>query len=385
MRISRPTRRLLLTRLVLLALCCAVAFVAGRFFAYTQRYPHTRYRPASAGPGKPACYYLDWRSSRLEGDALAAALAEDGVFRGSRDRTIDGRLRHDPLRVIQESLALHDMLLERPDPGTASVLRRQLEWLTGDGLAMLDGRYPVWPHWYGFERYGLSGPWVSALTQGQAVSLLVRGAIYFNEPRYGQLAAAAAAALRRDELPFAGRDETGRFLEEFPSEPQSHALNGCLLAWLGLWDLARYEDDAAQREDCLRRLQEISRRVPLFESGGWTRYDALQRRPTSPAYQELHAALAEAIAVESGDGQWARRAANWGEAARRPWRRVRIGFEVALAKARDAIRGVPRVRGRAPAPGALEFGLEFDQEFAGQGARLAGPRKGMETQVPWTP
>jgi hypothetical protein len=391
-RLARPARvagRTWLARLAVLALCAAAAFIAGRFLAYTQFYTHTRFRPASAGPGEPTCYYLDWREPRREGDVFAAALGEDGVFRGSRDRTIDGRLRHDPLRVIQESLALHDQLLERPDPGRANVLRRQLEWLTHEGLAWLDGRYPVWPHWYGFERYGLSGPWVSALTQGQAVSLLVRGAIYFDEPRYGQLAAAAAAALRREDLPFAGGDETGRFLEEFPSVPPSHALNGCLFAWLGLWDLARYEGDAAQRADCVQRLQEISRRVPRFESGDWTRYDALQRRPTSPAYQELHAALAEAIAVESGDGQWALRAASWGHAARRPWRRARIGLEVALAKARDAIAGVPHVRGRAPAPQALESGLESGlepgQESAGRDELPAGPRQETETHTSWMP
>jgi hypothetical protein len=100
-------------------------------------------------------------------------------------------------------------------------------------------------------------------------------------------------------------------------------------AWLGLWDPARYEDDPAQRDDCALRLQEISHRVPLLESGDWTRYDALQRWPASPAHHELHAVS----------------------------------------------------RGDAAAPGALEFG----HESAGRDTRPAGPRKETETRSPWTP
>lgn len=341
---GRARRRLLQAAVVLAAIALAAPFAA-RFWRYTQRYPHTRFQAASLAPGAPGRFYLDWRAALPGSGTLEPSLAPDGIFRGGRDLP-DGR--HDALRVIQASLALHDQLLDRPDPERAVILRRQVEWLIAAAEIRADLPGPVWPHAYEFPRYGLAAPWVSALTQGQAISLLVRAAAFFGEPRYAELAGQAAAALLDERLPFVHRDDRGRFLEEFPCDPPAHALNGCLLAWLGLWDWARATGDPRLGENCREILAEISRRVPDYDLGGWTRYDRLQRRPTSPAYHELHAALAEALAAVTGEAAWAERAVRWRAGARSPWRRAWVGLQVLYAKASDLARGnaaAPRGRG----------------------------------------
>ncbi|MBM3317070.1 MAG: hypothetical protein FJY75_04375 [Candidatus Eisenbacteria bacterium] len=329
-------------RAALLAACAlaaaALGLAAQRFWVYTQGYPRTRFLPESVDAGPPRHFYLDWRRA-WQGDAVVGpALAEDGIFRGARDVRGPGGILHDPVRVVQASLALHGRLLDRPDPALAEVLRRQVDWVAGEGLARGPGGWPVWPQRYDFPRYGLTAPWISALTQGQAISLLVRAADYFAEPRYAEVARGAAAGLLEPGSPLAWRDGRGLFFEEFPCLPPAHALNGCLLAWLGLWDWVRWTGDPELEAKSLGILRGISERIPEYERHGWTRYDLLQRRPTSPAYHELHAALAEALAAVSGEPAWADRAARWGAQARSPLRRAWVGAQVLAAKAGAGLR-----------------------------------------------
>jgi hypothetical protein len=332
----------LLRGVCLVALAATVVLgvpLAARFLRYTHAFPHTCFRAASLAGERLSYYYLDECKPQRSAPPARAdlfELAADGIFRGGRDLFAGGRWRHDPIHVIQASLALHDELIDHPDPEREVILRRQVEWLIHDGIEWR-ADVPVWPHAYGFERYGLAPPWVSALTQGQAISLLLRAAERFDEPEYARIAGAAARAMLRDDLPFAWRGAPGFFLEEFPGTPHPHALNGCLIAWLGLWDWVRVTGDARARAVCLEFLEAVSRQMPAYERGDWTRYDRLQRRPTSPAYQELHAALAEALAAVSKDPDWAARAQRWRRAAESPWMRTRIAFEVAWAKMQAAL------------------------------------------------
>jgi hypothetical protein len=258
------------------------------------------------------------------------------------DREVDGRLRHDPLKVIQASLALHDQLLDEPSAEREAIFRRQVEWVAGEGLIFLPGGIPVWPQYYTFERYGLEGRWISALTQGQAISLLLRASTLTGEARYAELAGQAAAAFTGAELPIVWRGPGGRiFFEEYPCDPPAHVLNGCLFAWLGLWDYARFSGDDELRAFCLEVLGQIRHTVPDYEMGDWTRYDLHQTWPTSPSYQEIHAALARALGEITGDRFWTERGRSWRCAASNPWTRSGVFLRVLGAKIRTRFLGPP--------------------------------------------
>ncbi|MBD3235483.1 MAG: hypothetical protein GF330_02125 [Candidatus Eisenbacteria bacterium] len=333
---------------LLFLLLAAAVFAGARLLRYVHGYAGSRFRPESLAEAAPTCFYLDWRTRWSDGEELRRALGEDGVVRSIRDRTRDGGVRHNPLRVIQIALALHDLQLESPTPDRERIFRRQLDWITGDGMLRLPGGHLVWPHYDAFERYGLSGVWISALTQGQAISLLVRAARYTGEARYLELAHQAAAALRDREFGMRWEGPHGScFYEEFPCDPPAHALNGCLLAWLGLWDLARASSSEAAREACLRDLDCFEPIVRQHARGDWTRYDLHQQRPTSPAYHELHAALAEALAAITGQPRWEARARDWRRSAEDAFARLRVAARVVRGKIETLLRPQSaRPRGR---------------------------------------
>lgn len=325
----------------LLLFLAAALFVGHRFVRYTFFYSSSEFNPASLESVAPTYFYLDWRHPWSDSEKLREQVDAEGVLRSPRDRQVGQRVKHDPLRVIQACLAVHDLLRDSRSPEREVFLARQLEWLTGEGMVVLPNGVPIWPHYDSFERYGLDGPWISALTQGQAISLLVRAASLTGEQRYAELAREATRAFTEPGLPIVWRGGEGEiFLEEFPCDPPSHALNGCLLAWLGLWDYARYSDDDQLRLFCESSMEGIKGIVLELELDGWTRYDAHQQRPTSPAYHELHAALAEALYEITRDPFWEERAIRWRDSASNPLRKLRVSLMVLSAKIRAKVAAV---------------------------------------------
>ncbi len=312
---------------------------------YSFLHTASRFNPASLQSPHPTCFYLDWTGDLPDSAAVQESLAGDGIFCSEKDIVWGGKLRHDPLTVIQGSLAIHDQLLREARPDLDAVFRRQLEWLVHDGMLLLPDSLPVWPQYFRIDRYGLHDRWISALTQGQAISILVRGAAYTGRHEYLDWAGRAARVLMDSDLPIVWRGDDGAvFFEEYPCTPPSHVLNGCLFAWLGLWDYARATGDPEVRAFCLKAVADISATVPRYEVAGWTRYDVHQERPTSPGYQEIHTALAETLAgIFPADPAWRDRARRWRRATADPWLRSRIFFLVAWDKGRAAIAG-ERVR-----------------------------------------
>ncbi len=325
-----------------------VALVAGsvvgvEYARYCFGYDPFHFRPESLTDPFPGPFYLDWRGDVPNRETLRDLLAPDGVVGSTWDRAAPGDEPHDPLRVIQIGITLHDRILDGSNPEFESALKRQVTWLCGDGLSRTAEGFPVWSHPQPFRRYGLEEGWISAMIQGQAISFLLRAGGLLGDSTAVALAIGAAEAFRHSDpaygcahLPLprlVWRGPNGEaFLEEFPSDPPSHALNGCLLAWLGLWDHARWTGLDEDRRYCLELLDGIERMIPRFEIGDWTRYDLLQDRPTSPFYQALHAGLAEAVFAITGRPFWEERAVRWRGAVDDPWMRTKVFARVAWAK-----------------------------------------------------
>lgn len=326
-----PRRFLLCGSLIILVLGLGAGLA--RLVDYSHRYPGTAFNPRSLEAPTPTYYYLDWRGDLPDRESVQALIDSDGVFSFGDRPEYAGRTRRDPLHVIQACLGLHDQLLDRPDEELLAILTRQVDWLVGEAVRVAPRGTPVWPHRMRLERYGLDEPWISALTQGQAISLLVRMATLTGDSTYAEWARRATHAFTEPGLPIVWRDDGGElFFEEYPCDPPSHVLNGCLFAWLGLWDFVRLGGSPEVGSYCLKSLDPIKRRIPSYELGNWTRYDAFQERPTSPAYQEIHAALAEAIYAITEDPFFGERASRWRAAARDPVKRTSVFFVVAASK-----------------------------------------------------
>lgn len=142
----------------------------------------------------------------------------------------------------------------------------------------------------------LKSGWISALAQGQAISLLTRLYSQTHDRKY-------LASARRALTPFFARVEHGGvatihnrhpWFEEYPAPRPTLVLNGHIQALLGLYDMARHSP--AAREMFLEGASSVVQMLPEYDSDGWSLYNLgyqLGFRPLRalPDYQSAHVRL----------------------------------------------------------------------------------------------
>ena len=143
-----------------------------------------------------------------------------------------------------------------------------------------------WRHGFAFvHRSELRPPWLSAMAQGQAASLLLR--VYVETGR-GELAESALLAMR----PFERSAEQGGvtstvgtrlFAEEYPTVPGSHVLNGAVFALWGVRDVAETLNEPFVRRLHDDLLEGLVATLPQFDLGNWSRYDLHPQPPVNVA------------------------------------------------------------------------------------------------------
>src|SRR4051794_19853725 len=90
-----------------------------------------------------------------------------------------------------------------------------------------EGRATLWPVNVTVPKYELAPGWFSALPQGQAASVFVRAHLVAGDDRYAELAGRAIEPfLTPDSSSLVSQTDRGPLLEEAPSSPPSHILNG---------------------------------------------------------------------------------------------------------------------------------------------------------------
>jgi hypothetical protein len=168
--------------------------------------------------------------------------------------------------------------------------------LAADWLVRHQGRDGGWRYRFPFTVPGfgpLPAGWISAMAQGQAMSLLWRAYRLRPRPAYRR---AAVRALRPFLRSVRAGGVTADFdgvpwFEEYPTRPGSHVLNGYLFSLLGLYDVAPWSARAAR----LFRLgvASLRARIGRFDRPGGSYY--LPGQPASGYYNGVHVDLLGAI------------------------------------------------------------------------------------------
>jgi hypothetical protein len=158
------------------------------------------------------------------------------------------------------------------------------------------------------------------MAQGEAVSLLVRSAVSLQRAEYFEAATRAAKPLLDPASGLVSHTMDGPVLEEYPTQPPSHVLNGWVFALWGLYDLASAghtsREAAAAASQFDSGATALAARLRLYETcRGWSRYDLYPHRIShvaSPFYQRLHVAQLRAMAILRPDlDEFASRADRW--------------------------------------------------------------------------
>ncbi len=208
--------------------------------------------------------------------------------------------------LTQWALGCYEHFIERGDERWLAAATRGSDFLieAQEGGGVLDGG---WLHGFDYPHtFPLRAPWVSAMAQGQAASLLIRSYQATGREHYAN---AAQRALSLVSTPSSRGGAMamldGRpFPEEYPTDPPSFVLNGGIFAIWGYHDVGRALGDAAALAAFEHAVDTVASALHRWDTGSWSRYDLFPHpvvNVASPFYHQLH--IDQLTALESMSGQ----------------------------------------------------------------------------------
>jgi hypothetical protein len=133
------------------------------------------------------------------------------------------------------------------------------------------GGFTTWEYWFPFG--GGSPPWTSGLSQGTAITALVRGAQILNDPHYLQVARSAVKAYTT-AAPVGVRTSAfgGDWYAEYSFAPRLFIINGFLQALNGIWDLYAATGSPSIRAIFTRGSRAAKHALHNYDTGAWSLY-----------------------------------------------------------------------------------------------------------------
>lgn len=257
------------------------------------------------------------------------------------------RLVDNPITVAQYGLhQLAEFACTHEAHAQAEALL-MADWLV-ENLQAWRGEIHAWVFDFDLPFYGPAAPWISALAQGQAISLLLRACEIASRAVYEAACHQAVQAFyhRVEDGGVAAKFPDGALaFEEYPTREPSLVLNGILFALLGLHDYATYFSDARAQACFDAGMRGVKKNLFRYDTGYWNLYDLHRsRRLASAMYVDIHVRLLRAFSALLHDEELARFAEKWKGYLQSPLCRARFygGKLVEKARLRFAEYSKPR-------------------------------------------
>lgn len=126
-----------------------------------------------------------------------------------------------------------------------------------------------------YPHYNLTEPWVSAMAQGEAISVLTRAALLSNKRKYSDIAVGALTPFEFDVNKGGVRNYFNSLLvfEEFTTPIRTMAvLNGYFFALFGLYDLYLLNKNEKSYHLFSEGVYSLKQLLPYYDLKGWSRY-----------------------------------------------------------------------------------------------------------------
>lgn len=232
---------------------------------------------------------------------------------------------YQPTSIAQYALAQWNKYLVDHDRSRLDGFLIQARWLLEHETRLTNGT-SVWPIPYPVPAYGAARPWLSALTQGNVLSVLVRAYKVTGDAQYLECAQRCVRSFQFDILDggvAAPVANGGIFFEEVATYPAGRILNGYILSVLGIYDYLYVTDDPPIRRLAEWSVETLHELLPGYELGYWSSYDLIYNRPAPRFYHLLHVSLLQALALHTGCQHCRDLADRWAAYDRPPFARLR--------------------------------------------------------------
>lgn len=241
-------------------------------------------------PNKLGRYYLDF-SNKSE---YVGQFDERGI---PLYRHGNSAMFYHPIVICQYALGLFERIYLDDDAGDYNKkFIQQADWLVentkhnGTGLG--------WIINYDISAYNLKAPWMSAMAQGEAISVLTRAHLLSGKEEY-LITAREALKLFEYSVTDGGvvnKFESNSIYEEYPSPTKTVAvLNGFIFSLFGLYDLVIHVGDERATKLFNNGINTLSNIINYYDIEYWSQYYLFDYPKKYPASYTYHVLCAEQL------------------------------------------------------------------------------------------
>lgn len=213
-----------------------------------------------------------------------------------------------PLKLYHGNLEQHPVLTAQAALSWLACLRETKdEWYREH--ALFAGHYLInmsddfdgamfFPYHFDFNMHGnkrnkMIAPWYSGMTQGQVLSVFSRLGELTGDKEWEVAAAAVLKSfshLRGKAEPWILMvdEDNSLWIEEYPSDGESHVLNGFMFGMFGLYDYYAWQGDAFAHKTFLQNLHTLRLNVERFRNTGELSAYCIAHRVQAANYHAIH-------------------------------------------------------------------------------------------------
>lgn len=235
-------------------------------------------------------------------------------------------IQYNPCAIAQYGLGLCSMWYETKEIKYLEKILVQAEWLIDNTV---QGKNGIGRLEYSFqgEAYNqiMNVGYISAISQGQAISFLLRAMIILKRWDYMLTVEKLFKSFQYSIFDggVVNYDEEGMmYLEEYPTIQISCVLDGFIYAMFGVYDYYLISgNDHAEKifNDCCNTLK---KRLPEFDLGFWSRADLYSKRvkmPASKFYHNVHIQQLKALYAITSEKIYKEYAVKWEKYQNNRW------------------------------------------------------------------
>jgi len=195
-----------------------------------------------------------------------------------------------PTLLIQYGLSQFDNFFETRQEKSKLVFLKIAQWCKENSKFLLNGAGVI-QCFFEFPSYHLKPPWVSAMSQGLAISLFLKVFEITTDVSFLNLAQKFFLSF---EIPVEKGgckivDSKGDiWFEEYPSNPPSFVLNGFIFALFGIYDFYKFNNSKEAKDLFIEGVKSLNQNLHLYDANGWSKYDRIKNLLVNKEYHLLH-------------------------------------------------------------------------------------------------